>query len=255
METFTIFDVNGNPILTAPTTNEARWDRELMKSNFIYLPFKTAEKIILPVGAYINYTYKIDKVREVTRKFSLMDSYEPTQVDEMSWKYTPEFQHPEMLLSRVPFFIFGRNSKDEKIKKLTFPYVGTFVDISNVIKTFLNDNIKLEKCGWNVIFLGLSDKSVKISFNNNDFRSALSLIAKAISDNCEWHIDYDNEIIYFGFICFGNEAEAEKTYCMEDGTPLGSGMGCLCSLDYKQPKSNTFLDDETFEKINNLNKK
>lgn len=255
MATFTIFDVIGNPILTAPITNKARWDRELMKSNFIYLPFKTAEKIILPVGSYIVFTYKIDKVREVTRKFFLMESYEPTQVDEMSWKYTPEFQHPEMLLGKVPFFIFGRNSKGEKTKKFTFPYMGTFVDISNVIVTFLNDNIKLENCGWKVIFSGVSDKSVKISFSNNDFRSALGLIAKAISDNCEWHIDYDNEIIYFGIIRLGNEAEAEKTYYMEDGTPLGSGMECLCSLDYKQPKSNTFLDDETFEKINNLNKK
>lgn len=236
MTTFTIFNVSGNPILTAPTTNEARWERELMKSNFIYLSFKTAEKIILPVGSYIIYTYKIDKVREVTRKFFLMDKYEPTQVDEMSWKYTPEFQHPEMLLSRCQFFIFGRNSKGEKIKKFTFPYMGTFVDISNVIVTFLNDNIKLENCGWKVIFLGLSDKSVKISFNNNDFRSALGLIAKAISDNCEWHIDYDNEIIYFGFICLSNEAEAEKTYYKEDGTPLGSGMGCMCSLDYKNKK-------------------
>lgn len=201
MANFTIYDVNDNPILTAPATKYAIWTRELMKSNFISLPFKIAEKIILPVLSYIVFTYKIDKVREVTRKFFLMDSYEPTQVDEMSWQYTPEFQHPEMALSRIPFFIFGRNSKGEEIKKFTFPYYGTFVDISNVIKTFLNDNIKLEKCGWNVIFLGVSDKSVKISFDNNDFRSALSLIAKAISDNCEWHIDYDNEIIYFGIIC------------------------------------------------------
>ena len=255
MANFTIFDINDNPILTAPATKDAIWTRELMKSNFIYLSFKTAEKIILPVLSYIVFTYKIDKVREVTRKFYLMDAYEPTQTDEMSWKYTPEFQHPEMLLSRIPFFIFGRNSRGEEIQKFTFPYYGTFVDISNVIKTFLNDNIKLGKCGWNVIFLGVSDKSVKISFDNNDFRSALSLIAKAISDNCEWHIDYDNEIIYFGYICLGNEAEANKTYYMEDGTPLGSGMDCLCSLDYKQPKSNSFLDDETFEKINNLNKK
>lgn len=250
-----IFDVNDNPILTAPVTKDATWNRELMKSNFISLSFRLAEKIILPVSSYIVYTYKIDKVREVTSKFYLMNVYEPTQVDEMAWKYTPEFHHPEMLLSKVPFFIFGRNSKGEEIKKHTFPFIGTFVDISNVIKTFLNDNIKLEKCGWNVIFWGVSDKSLNVSFNNNDFRSALSLIAKAISDNCEWHIDYDNEIIYFGIICFGNEAEAEKTYCMEDGTPLGSGMGCLCSLDYKQPKSNTFLDEETYEKINNLNKK
>lgn len=255
MATFTIFDVSDNPILTVPITKETRWNRELMKSNFISLSFRLAEKVILPVCSYIIYTYKIDKVREVTRKFFLMESYEPTQMDEMSWKYTPEFQHPEMLLSKVPFFIFGRNSKGEEIMKYIFPYYGTFVDISNVIKTFLNDNIKLGKCGWNVIFLGVSDKSVKISFSNNDFRSALGLIAKAISDNCEWHIDYDNEIIYFGIIRLSNETEAEKTYYKEDGTPLESGIGCLCSLDYKQPKSNTFLDDETFEKINNLNKK
>ena len=165
----------------------------------------------------------------------------------------PNFSTQKCCYQDYRFLYLEETSKGEKVKKFTFPYLGTFVDISNVIKTFLNDNMKVEECGWNVIFLGVSDKSVKISFSNNDFRSALGLIANAISDNCEWHIDYDNEIIYFGNICLGNEAE--KTYYMEDGTPLESGMGCLCSLDYKQPKSNTFLDDETFEKINNLNKK
>lgn len=162
MENITIFDVKDNPILTPSVTKDAIWTRELMKSNFISLSFSLAEKIILPPLSYIVFTYKIDKVREVTRKFYLMDAYEPTQVDEMSWKYTPEFQHPEMLLSKLPFFIFGRNSKGEEIKKFTFTYLGTFVDISNVIKTFLNDNMKVEECGWNVIFLGVSDKSVKI---------------------------------------------------------------------------------------------
>ena len=103
MANITIFDVNGNPILTPSVTKDAIWTRELMKSIFLCLSFRLAEKIILPVGSFIVFTYKIDKVREVTRKFSLMDAYEPTQVDEMSWKYTPEFQHPEMLLSRIPF--------------------------------------------------------------------------------------------------------------------------------------------------------
>lgn len=243
MATFTIFDISGNPILTTPT-NEARWERELMKSNFIYLSFNTAEKIILPAYSYIVFTYHIDTVREVTRKFSLMDPYEPTQVNEMAWKYTPVFQHPEMLLSRAPFFIFSRNSKGEKIKKFTFPYYGTFVDISNVIKTFLNDNIKLENCGWNVIFLGLSDKWVKISFDNNDFRSALGLIAKAISNNCEWHIDYDNEIIYFGIIAIDYNNQTQRTKV------LPNHMGTISSKTYKRPNfKEKFLTDEESDKI------
>lgn len=82
MENITIFDVKGNPILTPSVTKDAIWTRELMKSN----SFRLADKIILPPLSYIVFTYKIDKVREVTRKFYLMDAYEPTQVDDLNKK-------------------------------------------------------------------------------------------------------------------------------------------------------------------------
>ena len=108
-----IYDVNGKVLTQAEITSSAVRVEELSKSDYISLSWNSAEKVILPAGAYIVHKYKIDKVREVTRQFLLLESYEPTQSDEMSWKYTPEFQHPKMILSKIPFFIRTRNSKNE----------------------------------------------------------------------------------------------------------------------------------------------
>nr|DAH54015.1 MAG TPA: hypothetical protein [Caudoviricetes sp.] len=239
-----IYDVSGKVIMQAEITSEAKWNRELMKSNYIFLSWKSAEKVILPAGAYIVHTYKIDKVREVTRHFLLLEPYEPTQVNEMSWKYTPEFQHPEMILSKVLFFIHARNSKNEEIKRYNFPFIGLLTDLAFRLKKFLNEDAKIGNCGWNVILLGITDINLNITFSNNDFRSALTQITNAIGNGCEWHIDYDNEIIYFGYIAidYSNQMQSTKV--------LNNHIGTLSSKTYKRPKfKEQFLTDEEITKI------
>lgn len=79
-----IYDVNGRVLMQAEITNSAIREEELSKSDYISLSWNSAEKVVLPVGAYIVHTYKIDKVREVTRQFLLLESYEPTQSNEMA---------------------------------------------------------------------------------------------------------------------------------------------------------------------------
>lgn len=243
-----IFDTDGNVLMQAEITSSAKWERELMKSNYISLSWNSAEKVILPVGAYINHTYKIDKIREVTRQFLLLEAYEPTQIDEMSWKYTPEFQHPEMLLSKVPFYIFTKNSQNEDIKRYVFPFVGMLSDLAYRIKKFLNEDVKLGNCGWNVVLIGISDMNLNVSFNNNDFRSALTQITNAIGDNCEWHIDYDNEIIYLGYVSIDNGGTEAQTYNSKE--VVNDGTGTLSSKTYKRPNFKQGLfDDETIKQL------
>ena len=198
-----IYDINDKLLMQAEVTSAAKREQEMSKSDYISLSFSAAEKVILPVGAYINYTYKIDKVREVTRKFSLLESYEPTQTDECSWKYTPQFQHPKMELSKKPFFIYTRNSQNVKVKQSVWSFVGTTSVIAKKIKEFLNEDIKFGECGWKVIFQNVTANTVNVSFSDNDFVSALTAITNAIGDNCEWHIDYDDEIIYIGKVLIG----------------------------------------------------
>lgn len=198
-----IYDIEDKLLLQAEITSAAEREQEMSKSDYISLSFSSAEKVILPVGAYINYTYKIDKVREVTRKFLLLEAYEPTQTDEMSWKYTPEFQHPKMILSKTPFYIYIRNSQNEEIKQNVWSFVGITSVLSGKIADFLNKDLMFGKCGWKVIFQNVTANTINVSFSDNDFISALTAITNAIGDNCEWHIDYDDEIIYIGKVLIG----------------------------------------------------
>ena len=193
-----IYDVNGKVLMQAEITSSAIRVEELSKSDYISLSWNSAEKVILPAGAYIVHKYKIDKVREVTRQFRLLESYEPTQSDEISWKYTPEFQHPKMVLSKKPFFIRTRNSKNEVIKQYDFDFCGTMVTIADRLKDFLNNELKFGNAGWVINYDTTNTNAINVSFSDNDFMSALTAITNAIGDNCEWHIDYDNETIHIG---------------------------------------------------------
>ena len=198
-----IYDVEGNVLMQAEITSSAKREEELSKSDYISLSWNSTEKVILPVGAYINHTYKIDKVREVTRQFLLLEAYEPTQTDEMSWKYTPAFQHPKMILSKVPFYVRTRNSQDEEIKQHVWSFVGTMHTIAEQLQDFLNKEVKFGNAGWTVHYDETNSNTINVSFSDNDFISALSAIVNAIGDNCEWHIDYDDEIIYIGKVLIG----------------------------------------------------
>ena len=198
-----IYDINDKLLMQAEVTSAAKREQEMSKSDYISLSFSAAEKIILPAGAYINYTYKIDKIREVTRKFLLLESYEPTQSDECSWKYTPQFQHPKMILSKTPFFIYTRNSQNIEVKQNVWSFVGTTSVLSGKIADFLNKDLMFGECGWKVIFQKVTANTINVSFSDNDFISALTAITNAIGDNCEWHIDYDDEIIYIGKVLVG----------------------------------------------------
>ena len=198
-----IYDINDNVLMQSEVTSAAKREQEMSKSDYISLSFSAAEKIILPAGAYIYHTYKIDKVREVTRKFLLLESYEPTQSDECSWKYTPQFQHPKMILSKTPFFIYTRNSQNVEVKQNVWSFVGTTSVLSGKIADFLNKDLMFGECGWKVIFQKVTANTINVSFSDNDFISALTAITNAIGDNCEWHIDYDDEIIYIGKVLIG----------------------------------------------------
>lgn len=198
-----IYDINDKLLMQAEVTSAAKREQEMSKSDYISLSFSAAEKIILPAGAYINYTYKIDKVKEVTRKFLLLESYEPTQSDECSWKYTPQFQHPKMILSKTPFFIYTRNSQNIEVKQNVWSFVGTTSVLRGKIAEFLNKDLMFGECGWKVIFQKVTANTINVSFSDNDFISALTAITNAIGDNCEWHIDYDDEIIYIGKVLVG----------------------------------------------------
>lgn len=199
-----IYNIDGSVLMQVPVTKEAKREEELSKSDYISLSFNAAVKVVLPVGAYIEYTYYIDDVRTVTRQFLLLEPYKPTQSSEMSWKYTPEFQHPKMALSKKIFYITTKNSQNEVIKQTNWSFVGVLSTLMGKICDFLNNDLKFGNCGWKAQTTNTLPNAINVSFTDNDVLSALTSIANAVGENCEYHIDYDNEIIYFGKVTIGD---------------------------------------------------
>lgn len=199
-----IYNIDGSVLMQVPVTKEAKREEELSKSDYISLSFNAAVKVVLPVGAYIEYTYHIDDVRTVTRQFLLLELYEPTQLSEMSWKYTPQFQHPKMVLSKKPFYITTKNSQNEVIKQTNWSFVGVLSTLMGKICDFLNNDLKFGNCGWKAQTTNTLPNAINVSFTDNDVLSVLTSIANAVGENCEYHIDYDNEIIYFGKVVIGD---------------------------------------------------
>lgn len=193
-----IYNPDGSISMQAFVTKEAKREEELSKSDYISLSFNATVKVVLPMGAYIEHTYYIDRTRSVTHKFMLLEPYTPTQVDEMSWKYAVEFHHPKMHLGKIPFYIKTKNSQNEDINQTIWSFVGTPQGMMENVCAFLNSNIKFGKCGWKAILSGAMNNSISVSFSDNDVLSALTAISNAAGDECEWHIDYDDEIVYLG---------------------------------------------------------
>lgn len=214
-----IYNPDGSISMQAFVTKEAKREEELSKSDYISLSFNATVKVVLPMGAYIEHTYYIDRTRSVTQKFMLLEPYTPTQVDEMSWKYAVEFHHPKMQLGKIPFYIKTKNSQNEDINQTIWSFVGTPQGMMENVCAFLNNDIKFGKCGWKAILSGAMNNSISVSFSDNDVLSALTEISNAAGDECEWHIDYDDEIIYLGKVTIESAEQFELSVGENVGVP------------------------------------
>lgn len=214
-----IYNPDGSISMQAFVTKEAKREEELSKSDYISLSFNATVKVVLPMGAYIEHTYYIDRTRSVTQKFMLLEPYTPTQADEMSWKYTLEFHHPKMQLGKIPFYIKTKNSQNEDINQTIWSFVGTPQGIMGKVCDFLNNDIKFGKCGWKAILFETVKNSLSVSFSDNDVLSALSAISNAAGDECEWHIDYDDEIIYLGKVAIESAEKFQLSVGENVGVP------------------------------------
>ena len=214
-----IYNLDSSIAMQAIVTKEAKREEELSKSDYISLSFNATAKVVLPMGAYIEHTYYIDTMRSVTQKFMLLEPYTPTQSDEMSWKYTMEFHHPKMQLGKIPFYIKTKNSQNKDINQTIWNFVGTPQDMMGKVCDFLNNDIKFGKCGWKAILSETVKNSLSVSFSDNDVLSALSAISNAVGNECEWHIDYDDEIIYLGKVVFESAEKFELSVGENVGVP------------------------------------
>ena len=190
-----IYDIHNSKILDATLTEGAEHEQELGRSDLVRLSWQSDVKLTLPAGAYI---IPFDD----GLKYRLLSPYTPTE-DDKGFKYTPEFQHPLMWLSRVPFLYDTTDADKNPIKQQEWTFDGLTTNALEYACKAINEalNITTENEKFTYTFCGNVDSSVSFSVSSNDILSVLSSIAQGCKNNaCEWHLSWKHKALYFGQI-------------------------------------------------------
>ena len=190
-----IYDINGNKIIDATLTSGAEHEEELGKSNLVRLSWQSELKVTLPAGTYI---IPFDD----GLKYRLLNAYTPTE-DNTAFKYTPEFNHPLMWLSRVPFLYDTTDAEKNPIKQQEWSFEGLTTNTLEYACKAINEALGItEKAKqFTYTLCGNVDASVSFSVSANDILSVLSSIAQGCKNNaCEWHLSWEHKALYFGQI-------------------------------------------------------
>ena len=190
-----IYDIHNNKILDATLTEGAEHEQELGRSDLVRLSWQSDVKLTLPAGAYI---IPFDD----GLKYRLLSPYTPTE-DDKGFKYTPEFHHPLMWLSRVPFLYNTTDAEKNPIKQQEWSFDGLTTNALEYACKAINEalNITTESEKFTFTLCGNVDSSVSFSVSSNDILSVLSSIAQGCKNNaCEWHLSWKHKALYFGQI-------------------------------------------------------
>lgn len=190
-----IYDIHNSKILDATLTEGAEHEQELGRSDLVRLSWQSDVKLTLPAGAYI---IPFDD----GLKYRLLNAYTPTE-DDKGFKYTTEFQHPLMWLSRVPFLYDTTDADKNPIKQQEWSFDGLTTNALEYACKAINEalNITTESEKFTFTLCGNVDSSVSFSVSSNDILSVLSSIAQGCKNNaCEWHLSWKHKALYFGQI-------------------------------------------------------
>lgn len=204
-----IYDIHNSKILDATLTEGAEHEQELGRSDLVRLSWQSDVKLTLPAGAYI---IPFDD----GLKYRLLSPYTPTE-DDKGFKYTPEFQHPVMWLSRVPFLYDTTDADKNPIKQQEWSFDGLTTNALEYACKAINEalNITTESEKFTFTLCGNVDSSVSFSVSSNDILSVLSSIAQGCKNNaCEWHLSWKHKALYFGQISInlGEEVPTLKVH-------------------------------------------
>ena len=188
-----IYDIHNNKILDATLTEGAEHEQELGRSDLVRLSWQSDVKVTLPAGAYII-------PFEDGLKYRLLNAYTPTE-DDKGFKYTPEFQHPLMWLSRVPFLYDTTDAEKNPIKQQEWSFDGLTTNALEYACKAINEALGITENKFTYTLCGNVDASVSFSVSANDILSVLSSIAQGCKNNtCEWHLSWEHKALYFGQI-------------------------------------------------------
>lgn len=184
----TIYNPNGTPLLQTIVTKDCKRVQTLMSEDYEELSWVSNKRIAIPVGAYI-----FDPNNE---KLSLYNIYEPEQLNESEYRYTPQF-HSRIygLWGKTPLFFYNYDPTGNTI--ISREPNWDLTDNARNILDYIARAIKIETGEeWGVSVAADLGGYKNLQFSNSDIVSALNALADEWET--EWYADKTTKTLHLG---------------------------------------------------------
>ena len=208
-----IFNIDGSVLFSAPTTEEAVFHEELMVSDYVQLTWNSNEGTVLPVGAYIDYDGE---------QYRLLEPYKPQQVNEVGYKYTPQFQSRIMSWDKqiTPVYTYEEDGTTVKTREMDWTFTGSPVDAMYIIKQAIKNETGEV---WNVQLASELPATINIQSKSSSIFSVLNTIANEC--DTEWWADKKTNMLYLSKCVHGEPVTLEVGENIQVPSVTNSGEG------------------------------
>ena len=122
-----IMTISGEKLFTVPILNDAVAREELMTDDYVRLSWNSDKGDMLPVGASVVYGGE---------RYSLLKPYYPTRVNEIEFRYTPQFDSRIVRWKKLPVPVYTYASDGETVNSREFDwtFTGTPSDAMSMVQ-------------------------------------------------------------------------------------------------------------------------
>ena len=191
-----IYGIDDTKVLEVAITESCEHVEELMNEDYVQLSWESASSDEIPAGTYINYD---------GFTYTLLKPYKPTQEDEITYLYKPQFHSEIILWKMMPFFLYTE-TESSYVKEPDWELTDNPANFMAYIVKALNMELGItdEESQWSYAVASGLASSAYVSFNNTDIYSGLNAIANAFET--EWYADKKKRVIYLGKAIHGEDS-------------------------------------------------
>lgn len=192
-----IKNIDGSVLFSVLPDENAVFHEELMSSDYVKLSWDSDVYQVIPAGAYIEYDGE---------KYKLLDNYTPSQQDECTYQYTPQFQSRVMNWDKqiTPVYTYAEDGTTVKSREMDWEFTGSPADAMYIVKQAIKNETGEE---WNIQLADALPATITISSQSSSIFATLNTIANEC--DTEWWADKKTNTLYLSKCIFGDAVTLE----------------------------------------------
>lgn len=192
-----IKNIDGSVLFSVLPDDSAVFHEELMASDYVKLSWNSDVYKLIPAGAYIEYDGE---------KYKLLDNYTPTQQDECTYRYTPQFQSRVINWDKqiTPVYTYEQDGTTVKSREMDWEFTGSPADAMYIVKQAIKNETGEE---WTIQLAESLPATIRISSQSSSIFATLNTIAGEC--DTEWWADKKTNTLYLSKCVFGDAFKLE----------------------------------------------